>query len=145
MPPLRQRGDDLERLIAHLIHQFNQRRQQPVDGLTNEALALLKRYSFPGNVRELANIMEPAITFCTASHIGPEQLPARVLESRKPTPARADASWEAPTAGQLQTLEVIERSYIRYVLDQVEGNKRHAADILNIGRRTLYRWLETDA
>jgi len=145
VPPLRQRGDDLERLIAHLIHQFNQRRQQPVDGLTNEALALLKAYSFPGNVRELANIMERAITFCTASHIGPDQLPARVRENRQPAPAQASHTWHAPSAsGQLQPLEAIERSYIRYVLDQVDGNKRRAAEILNIGRRTLYRWLETD-
>jgi len=145
VPPLRQRGDDLERLIAHLIHQFNQRRQQPVDGLTDEALALLKQYSFPGNVRELANIMERAITFCTASHIGPEQLPPRVRDNRESAPAQANSAWLAPTeSGQLQPLEVIERSYIRYVLDQMDGNKRRAAEILNIGRRTLYRWLETD-
>jgi len=145
VPPLRQRGEDLERLIAHLIHQFNQRRQQPVDGLTSEALARLKQYSFPGNVRELANIMERAITFCTTSHIGPDQLPARVRENRQPAPAQASHVWQAPSAsGQLQPLEVIERSYIRYVLDQVDGNKRRAAEILNIGRRTLYRWLETD-
>ncbi len=146
VPPLRQRGDDLERLIAHLIHQFNQRRQQPVDGLSTEALNLLKRYPFPGNVRELANIIERAVTFCTERLIGPEHLPERVQLSA-PTPEATEGSdWQPPTTGgQLVSLDNVERSYIHYVLEQVEGNKKRAADILNIGRRTLYRWLETDA
>ncbi|WP_027330469.1 sigma-54-dependent transcriptional regulator [Marinimicrobium agarilyticum] len=146
VPPLRQRGDDLERLIAHLIHQFNQRRQQPVDGLSTEALNLLKRYSFPGNVRELANIIERAVTFCTDRLIGPEHLPERVHLS-PPTPELSEGSdWQPPTTGgQLVSLDNVERSYIHYVLEQVDGNKKRAADILNIGRRTLYRWLETDA
>ncbi len=146
VPPLRQRGDDLERLIAHLINQFNERRQTPVDGLTSDALALLKRYPFPGNVRELANIIERAVTFCTDSHIGPDHLPPRVQQSAPTPEPTSGEQWEPPTRdGQIVPLEAVERSYIHYVLNQVEGNKRRAADILNIGRRTLYRWLETDA
>jgi len=146
VPPLRQRGDDLERLIAHLINQFNQRRQFPVDGLTGEALTLLKHYDFPGNVRELANIMERAVTFCSDSHIKPEHLPPRVQQSQpKPEPVTG-IHWQPPTdEGQMVPLETVERSYIMHVLEQVQGNKRQAAEILNIGRRTLYRWLETDA
>lgn len=146
VPPLRQRGDDLERLIAHLINQFNQRRQSPVDGLTGEALALMKHYPFPGNVRELANIMERAVTFCSESHIKPEHLPPRVQQSLpKPEPVTG-TQWQPPTEeGQMVPLEAVERSYILHVLEQVDGNKRQAAEILNIGRRTLYRWLETDA
>jgi transcriptional regulator with PAS, ATPase and Fis domain len=80
VPPLRQRGDDLERIIAHLINQFNERRQTPVDGLTSEALALLKRYPFPGNVRELRNVVERAVLFCTGELIQPGDLPRRLLE-----------------------------------------------------------------
>ncbi|WP_286807591.1 MULTISPECIES: sigma-54-dependent transcriptional regulator [unclassified Marinimicrobium] len=146
VPPLRQRGDDLERLIAHMVHQFNQRRQQPVDGLSGEALNLLKRYPFPGNVRELSNIIERAVTFCSERLIGPEHLPERIHQATPtPEPASGD-SWQPPTGeGELVSLDAVERSYIHYVLDQVDGNKKRAADILNIGRRTLYRWLETDA
>lgn len=146
VPPLRQRGDDLERLIAHMVHQFNQRRQQPVDGLSGEALNLLKRYPFPGNVRELSNIIERAVTFCSERLIGPEHLPERIHRATPtPEPASGDR-WQPPTGeGELVSLDAVERSYIHYVLDQVDGNKKRAADILNIGRRTLYRWLETDA
>lgn len=146
VPPLRQRGDDLERLIAHMVHQFNQRRQQPVDGLSGEALNLLKRYPFPGNVRELSNIIERAVTFCSERLIGPEHLPERIHRATPtPEPAPGDR-WQPPTGeGELVSLDAVERSYIHYVLDQVDGNKKRAADILNIGRRTLYRWLETDA
>ncbi|MGD8175840.1 sigma-54-dependent transcriptional regulator [Marinimicrobium sp. ARAG 43.8] len=145
VPPLRQRGDDIERLIAHLIHQFNGRRQQPVDGLSTEALNLLKRYPFPGNVRELGNIVERAVTFCTGRLIGPEHLPDRVHQLPVSPPAASGNRWQPPTEDDtLVSLEAVERSYIQYVLNQVEGNKKQAADILNIGRRTLYRWLETD-
>jgi DNA-binding NtrC family response regulator len=145
VPPLRQRGDDLERLIAHQINQLNQRRQQPVDGLTSEALELLRNYSFPGNVRELANIMERAVTFCTESHIGPEHLPPRVRDTAPAAKPVSGDEWVPPTAdGELVPLESIERSYIHYVLDQLDGNKRRAAEVLHIGRRTLYRWLESD-
>jgi len=58
---------------------------------------------------------------------------------------KAHFSWQPPLSdGQLVPLDVIEQDYIRYVLDQVEGNKRRAAEILGIGRRTLYRWLESE-
>ena len=145
VPPLRQRGDDLERLIAHQINQLNQCRQQPVDGLTSEALERLRRYSFPGNVRELASIIERAVTFCTESHIGVEHLPPRLLESIPAAPAVSAEQWQPPTAGgELVSLESVERSYIHHVLEQLDGNKRRAAEVLQIGRRTLYRWLESD-
>jgi DNA-binding NtrC family response regulator len=143
--PLRQRGEDLERLVAHQIGQLNSRRQQPVDGLTAEALARLKAYSFPGNVRELANIIERAVTFCSDDRIGVEHLPKRVQEVAPPAPVMSGEQWQPPLPeGQLLPLEAIERDYIRYVLEQVEGNKRRAAEVLGIGRRTLYRWLEAD-
>lgn len=142
-PPLRQRGEDLERLITHLMESLNKQRQQPVDGLTTEALDCLKSYPFPGNVRELASTIERAVTFCNSSHIDLEHLPKRVREAPKAQAVVAGSQWLPPTQdGRLRTLECIEEDYIRYVLAQVDGNKRRAAEILGIGRRTLYRWLE---
>src|SRR5690606_11295022 len=145
VPPLRQRGDDIERLIGYHIKQLNARREQPVKGISAEALARLKAYSFPGNVRELANMIERAVTFCRGDQIELEDLPERVQALVVLPAEKARFTWQPPLSeGQLVPLETIEQDYIRYVLDQVEGNKRRAADILGIGRRTLYRWLESE-
>lgn len=144
VPPLRERGDDIERLIAHQIRQLNTRRQQPIEGVAAEAMARLKAYPFPGNVRELANVIERAVTFAGGRQIEPEHLPERVRDVAVTSKARGD-SWQPPLQnGQLVPLETVEQDYIRYVLEQVDGNKRKAAQILGIGRRTLYRWLETE-
>jgi len=146
VPPLRQRGDDIERLIGYHIKQLNARREQPVKGISAEALARLKAYSFPGNVRELANMIERAVTFCRGDQIELEDLPERVQALVVLPAEKARFTWQPPLSeGQLVPLETIEQDYIRYVLDQVEGNKRRAADILGIGRRTLYRWLESES
>jgi len=143
VPPLRQRGEDLEQLIVHQIDQLQQRRPHQVTGLLPETLAQLKAYSFPGNVRELANIIERAVTFCDRSSIAPEHLPQRVLKNPRRTSITATQAWQPPLdEGQLAPLADIERDYIDYVLAQVDGNKRRAAEILGIGRRTLYRWLD---
>ncbi len=145
VPPLRHRVGDLERLISYHLKQLNLRREQPVEGISGEALLRLKAYPFPGNVRELANMIERAVTFCAGRQIEVEHLPERV-QSIAITPLDTlESRWQPPIVeGQLVPLETIEQDYIRYVLQQVDGNKRRAAEILGIGRRTLYRWLESD-
>ena len=145
VPPLRRRAGDLERLISHHLKHLNLRREQPVEGISAEALMRLKAYPFPGNVRELANMIERAVTFCTGRQIEVEHLPERVQSIVITSLDTLAGRWEPPLVeGQLVPLETIEQDYIRYVLQQVDGNKRRAAEILGIGRRTLYRWLESD-
>ncbi|MGM8226881.1 sigma-54-dependent transcriptional regulator [Cellvibrio sp. ARAG 10.3] len=145
VPPLRRRAGDLERLISHHLKHQNLRREQPVEGISADALMRLKAYPFPGNVRELANMIERAVTFCTGRQIEVEHLPERVQSIAITSLDTLAGRWEPPLVeGQLVPLETIEQDYIRYVLQQVDGNKRRAAEILGIGRRTLYRWLESD-
>ena len=147
IPPLRQRGDDLELLTAHLIGHYGKRVQSPANTILPAALTCLRQYSFPGNVRELANIIERAVTFCRDTAIDLEHLPDRV---REPAPAasglKAPGVWSLTTASgtELVPLAEVERAYVQHVLHQVDGNKRQAADILGIGRRTLYRWLDRE-
>jgi len=108
-------------------------------------MARLKAYQFPGNVRELANVMERAVTFATGRQIELEHLPERV-RAVVVSPKIEGNVWQPPLhQGQLVALETIEQDYIRYVLEQVDGNKRKAAEILGIGRRTLYRWLDVES
>src|SRR5690606_12084192 len=133
VPPLRERGDDIELLIAHQIRQLNARRRQPIDGVAAEAMARLRAYPFPGNVRELANVIERAVTFAGGRQIDPEHLPERVRDVAVIPQARGE-TWQPPLHnGQLVSLETVEQDYIRYVLEQVDGNKRRAAQILGIG------------
>ena len=140
IPPLRERGEDLELLIARFIDEFSARRDHSIHGITDQALQQLKRYPFPGNVRELSNIIEWAVTFCHTSQIDLAHLPERLLETYDaqtgtPMPAMLAES------NELIPLQEVERRYIEHVLEQVDGNKRRAAEILGIGRRTLYRRL----
>jgi len=140
VPPLRARGEDLELLTAHFVERFSSRIGHDISGITEVALQRLKRYPFPGNVRELANVIERAVTFCQEREIDLPHLPERLRDtnfagSAGPLPPDVIGQDEMPR------LEEVERRYIEVVLERVGGNKRRAAEILGIGRRTLYRKL----
>ncbi|MDZ7804640.1 sigma-54 dependent transcriptional regulator [Thiohalophilus sp.] len=143
IPPLRERGEDLELLTARFIDEFSARRDHPIQGISDRALQQLKRYPFPGNVRELSNIIEWSVTFCHANQIDIEHLPERLLKS---SDSQTDTALPAMLAhsSELIPLQELERRYIEHVIKQVDGNKRRAAEILGIGRRTLYRRLGED-
>lgn len=146
VPPLRERGEDLDLLAAYFVERFSLRLGRDVRGFTPEALRTLHAYDFPGNVRELENAIERAVTFASGTLIEPEDLPERI---RQASPGRvsdqqADAVLRALVGDdeRLPTLSELEERYLHYVLDRVGGNKRRAAALLDIGRRTLYRRLE---
>lgn len=140
VPPLRSRGEDIELLAARFLSLYAIDQVREVSGFTPEAIALLRRYSFPGNVRELQNIVKRALVFGDSSVIEAGDLPERV---RRAGPAGADVSnslaW-MDDEGFL-TLEEMKTRYIHHVLTKVDGNKRRAAEVLGMGRRTLYRYL----
>ena len=149
VPPLRARGEDIQRLAGFFLTRFNARQQRSIKGFSDDALALLQSYSFPGNVRELQNAVERAATFCDTPLIETRHLPQRICEQpadQIPAPAASLASSSIPAASDnpegLPALETVQRQYIHQVLQATGGNKRRAADILGITRRTLYRWLE---
>ncbi|RZU98764.1 sigma-54-dependent transcriptional regulator [Spiribacter vilamensis] len=138
VPPLRQRGEDIDRLAVGFLAAAARRQGREPPALSPEAHAELAAHDWPGNVRELANAMERALAFAGDQQIDATDLPARVGR----TPGAA-----TPTRGEddrsLATLADVEASHIRHVLDAVGGNRRRAADILGIGRRTLYRKLDS--
>jgi DNA-binding NtrC family response regulator len=143
IPPLRERGDDIDLLAVRFIAWHSARLERPVEGITPHALARLKSYAFPGNVRELSNAIERAVTLCRGPQIDLGDLPER-LQSAPPTAAdsAADGALYLNPGEPLPTLEDLERRYVRQVLRRVGNNKRRAAEILGIGRRTLYRYLD---
>lgn len=145
VPPLREREDDLELLTGRFLQRFAVQMNKEIRGLSSEALDSLRVYPFPGNVRELQNAIERAVTFCDGPMIKPEHLPARIRKHSAETTVPVHDSSNSPknllADGTLPSLAELETRYIRYVLGRLEGNKRQAAALLGIGRRTLYRRL----
>ncbi len=144
IPPLRERGEDLELLAGKFLQTFRVQTGKNIRGFDEQALTKLRHYSFPGNVRELKNAVERAVTFCDGENILPEHLPARIREagSGRPGPG-SELTLEVISENEpLVSLEQVENRYISHVLEKVNGNKRKAASILGIGRRTLYRRLD---
>ena len=142
LPPLRERGEDIDLLASHFLHRFATRMEKEVGGMTPEAVQRIKNYPFPGNVRELENAMERAVTFCQGTEVDVDDLPARIRNHEATPPADLNLQPLLGNGDALPTLDHVEQAYIEYVLDQVDGNKSKAASILGIGRRTLYRRLE---
>ena len=148
VPPLRARGEDIQQLTAFFLTRFNARQKQSIKGFSDAALTLLQHYSFPGNVRELQNAVERAATFCDTPLIEVQHLPQRIREQADTSASPATITTLPILSNQpfdvaaMPTLETVQRQYIHQVLAAADGNKRRAADILGITRRTLYRWIE---
>ncbi|MFO7962442.1 MAG: sigma-54 dependent transcriptional regulator [Desulfobacterales bacterium] len=139
VPPLRERGDDIEFLSARFLRQFALAMNKQIKGFNDRALEMLTRYHFPGNVRELSNAIEHAVAFADGERIMPGDLPTRIRENGFQALNSCIDYQVDVSAEDLPPLADIERRYIRHVLEKVGGNKRKASDILGIGRRTLYR------
>ncbi len=144
VPPLRDRGEDIDLLAGLFLAKHAFASGKTIRGLSARAQEMLHNYPFPGNVRELHNAIERAVVFCQNRDVCPEHLPPRIRKYTARNNADAGSFFQhaAGSADQpLLSLEELENRYIRYVLDKVHGNKRSAASILGIARRTLYRRL----
>ena len=132
MPPLRERKDDLPALIAHFLRRFNQRFRREVTGISPEALATLTAYDFPGNVRELENLIERAYAMGARDHISLTDLPSLTLSERQsPISTRT-----------LPTLAEVEKELILRALALHKNDKEQSARALGLSRRTIYRRLK---
>jgi two-component system, NtrC family, response regulator AtoC len=138
VPPLRSRGADVLLLSELILDRIAKRSGKPTPTLADEARRRLLDYDWPGNVRELENCIERAIAICGGSQIALSHLPTKIQQYE---PARIELSMSAPA--EMITLDEMERRYVRQVLASVSGNKTHAARVLGIDRRSLYRRLET--
>ena len=137
VPPLRDRGSDILLLAQRFIERFAERHGKRVVGFTEGFAERLLAYGWPGNVRELENAMDRAVALTPLERVEVRDLPEaiRLHRSERVEP-------EADDLDQLITLGELEERYLRRVLRAVDGNKSHAARILGIDRRTLYRKLE---
>jgi len=134
IPPLSRRRDDVPLLAYHFLKKCAARMGKPVTEISAEALTILKAYDFPGNVRELENIIERGVAIATGDIIETAYLPDDLRELSIHTFRRKD--------GRLPSLEEQERDYIHWVLQEAGGNQTLAAQILGIDRVSLWRKLK---
>ncbi len=137
VPPLRARGNDVLLLAQYFLERSAKRSGKGVTGISSDAAKKLLEYDWPGNVRQLENWMERAVTLTRFDQITVDDLPEKVREGRA---ARADSGEVDPE--HLLTLAEHEQRYVERVLDATGGNKTQAAKVLGLDRRTLYRKLE---
>jgi two-component system response regulator AtoC len=137
MPPLRSRGSDVLLLAHHFLVHFAKQAGKPVQGISPEAAERLMAYSWPGNVRELQNAMERAVAMARYDQVAVDDLPERIRAYHR---SHVLVAGEDPA--ELVPLEEVERRYILRVMETVGGSKTEAAQVLGVGRKTLYRKLE---
>jgi DNA-binding NtrC family response regulator len=132
VPPLRARREDIPALVSAFVRRFNERFRRDVKGLTPDALAALMAYDFPGNVRELENILERAYAFGAHGEITRANLPQLGATLQRDAGA---------LDGRLPTVQEAERHLIVRALERYGGVKEQAARALGLNLRTLYRHL----
>jgi transcriptional regulator with PAS, ATPase and Fis domain len=147
VPPLRQRVCEIEGLARRFLIQIcAQLGREPVLTLAEGSLDLLLRYSWPGNIRELRNVIERAVLLCTGNMIEREHLPVEKMTSTLSTPsvlpftqgeAAPPLTRESTEQALREALDAKERQRIIDALSQFGGNQSHAAQFLNISRSTL--------
>ena len=134
LPPLRDRREDISSLINHFLRRFNKRFHRDVRGVAPEALAALSAYTFPGNVRELENLIERAFAMGAREQIALNDLPSLSKTPMASTPVTSPESVPA--------LADVERELILKALAVFKDDKEAAAKALGISRRTIYRRLK---
>lgn len=127
IPALKERRDDIPTLVYHFIRQFNAEAGYAVEGVRQDALELLVDHSWPGNVRQLENVVERAVILRKAGLVQPSDLPQEMGST-----AAGDSS---------RSLDELERQHILQLLEECGGNRSRVARILGISRRTVYRKL----
>jgi len=140
LPPLRERPEDLPQLVSHFAEKYSQELGKDVRELDPAVLPVLEAYPFPGNVRELENVVERAVTLARSSRIMPDCLPANV---RRPADEPAPAARIPAEGVDLDALlAAYETSLIQEALQRTSGVKKRAAQLLGVTFRSLRYRLE---
>jgi len=132
VPPLRERQEDLSRLIRYFLKQYATKHGRRIESASAAALALLEAYDYPGNARELANVVERAVIVANGKRLEEEDLPSHIKAA-----VSARRQQERPPS-----LAQLEAAYIAEMLAATKGNKTECARILGISRKNLYEKIE---
>jgi len=133
LPPLRERAEDIEPLTRSFIAKFNQILKGNVIGIADNAMKILLNYSWPGNIRELENVMERAVNYARSGLIQLTHLPNQILSN-----SSFNSEVITGTIRHQDKIGRIERNLIVVALEKAGGNKTKAAKLLNLSRSRLY-------
>jgi DNA-binding NtrC family response regulator len=133
LPRLAERKDDLPLLERHFLDKFNTQYKKQVKSISRRARIVMDRYSWPGNIRELENVLGSACLMTQTDTIDIKDLPQQIREQLLRSPADG--------ARARLSMEEMESSYALEVVKQMDGNKARAAELLGISRTTLYKLL----
>lgn len=147
MVPLRERIQDIPLLLQFFLKQFAIALQKDVQEITPEAIEILKSYSWPGNIRELRNVVERIVNISDSELIGINELPADIFNSKmkqnEASPTNRGTIDETVLPKMKQEFDILEKEIIMALLEKYKGNKSLVAGELGIARSTLYRKLES--
>lgn len=130
VPPLRKRKQDVPPLVDHFIHKYGEKEGKKIVGISSEAMNMLVQYKFPGNIRELENVIERAVVFCETDTITSTDLPVFLREKKEEALMESDLT----LTSKVQKLEMME---IMRALQENNGVKSRAARALGITERML--------
>ena len=134
LPPLAERKDDVPLLAHHFLARYTEEQGKSIEGFSDETMEVLINYEYPGNIRELENVVERAVVLCNGAEILAKHLPQEL--------GQYTLKVYRQSSQQFPTLEENEVEYVGWVLKQVDGNKTKAAEILGIDRVSLWRKLK---
>jgi two-component system response regulator AtoC len=147
IPPLRERPEDILPLALDIMQRYNREMKKSFTGFTPAAADLLRQYPWPGNIRELKNVIERTMILAPEGDIDVDDLPEEIRDFDRPavTPVEVMTSADiSPTGVQFVTLHELEQRYIHEVLSATGNNKTQAAKILGIHSTSLMRRLKKE-
>jgi transcriptional regulator with PAS, ATPase and Fis domain len=137
VPPLKDRHEDIPLLANHFLKRYAEKVKKSIKAISADVLRLLMQYDFPGNVRELENIIERAVLLETTELLQPSSLPSQILSTISSQPVLPP-----PDSTEILPFEEVERQTLAHALKVMNNNVTKAAQALNIDRSTLYRKLK---
>ena len=137
LPPLRERKEDIPLLVTYFIKKYAERQRVTVNSVSQETLNLLMLYNWPGNIRELENVIEHAVAFCTSDVIIPKNLPGNLIEGETPSGIFPIELSTIDSIDLQETLSEAERKLLIWAYQKTNGNQVRMSEILRIPRTTL--------